>query len=91
MNGTYNRPPHNRNHLRLFGHHLCPFVERARLVLAAKNLAYQNVEVNLEKRAKWHYLLNQGFVPILETPTGHVIYESRIIMDYLEKAFPREG
>ena len=40
MNGTYKRPPFNLNHLRLYGHHLCPFVERVRLVLAAKNLAY---------------------------------------------------
>ena len=40
MDKTYQRPAFNRNHLRLYGHHLCPFVERARLVLAAKNLAY---------------------------------------------------
>ena len=53
--------------MRLYGHHLCPFVERVRLVLAAKGVKYQDVQVNLEKRAKWHYLLNNGFVPILET------------------------
>jgi glutathione S-transferase len=45
--------------------------------------------MNLEKRAKWHYLLNEGFVPILETPAngGRTIFESRIIMEYLETAF----
>jgi len=35
--------------------------------------------------------LNEGFLPILETPSGHTILESRIIMDYVEHAFPRDG
>ena len=47
--------------------------------------------MNLESRTKWHYLLNNGFVPILEVPDLNpyfgqqraVITESRIIMDYL--------
>jgi glutathione S-transferase len=44
---------------------MCPFVERARLALAARNIPYQVVQINLERRAKWHYELNQGFVPFL--------------------------
>jgi glutathione S-transferase len=47
--------------------------------------------MNLERRSKWHYLLNEGFVPILEVPSGHTILESRIIMDYLELAYSKEG
>jgi len=91
LDKTYERPKHNKNFLRLYGHHLCPYVEKARLALLAKNLAYQDVQVNLERRAKWHYLLNEGFLPILETPQGSTILESRIIMDYVEHAFPRDG
>jgi glutathione S-transferase len=48
----------------------------------------------LERRAKWHYLLNQGFVPILETNRDGrkiTLFESRIIMDYLETAYERDG
>ena len=30
------KPETNKNHLRLYGHHLCPFVEKARLALAAR-------------------------------------------------------
>lgn len=47
--------------------------------------------MNLERRAKWHYLLNEGFVPILETPSGYTVFESRIIMDYLEQAYTNKG
>ncbi len=82
-------PPPNKLYLRLYGHTLCPFVERVRLVLAG--IPYQDVQMNLEKRTKWHYFLNNGFVPILETPIDnplfgkhYIISESRIIMDFLD-------
>ncbi len=81
-------PPPNKNYLRLYGHTLCPFVERVRLVLAG--IEYQDCQINLERRTKWHYYLNNGFVPILETPIDnpkfgkhYVIFESRNIMDFL--------
>ena len=69
MDSQHVIPAPNLKHLRLFGHLLCPFVERVRLVLSAQGLPYQDVEVNLEKRTRWHYSLNGGFVPILETPS----------------------
>ena len=31
-------PPLNKRYLRLYGHYMCPFVERVRLALAAKGL-----------------------------------------------------
>ena len=77
-------PETNQSHLRLYGHYMCPFVERVRLVLAAKNIPYQDCQVNLEKRTKWHYDLNDGFVPILELSNGELITESAIIMSYLD-------
>ena len=91
LDKTFVRPPINKKFLRLYGHHLCPFVEKARLALCAKGVQWQDVQVNLERRAKWHYLLNGGFVPILETPSGQTILESRIIMDYLDYAFKDQG
>ena len=89
------KPSPNHKHLRLYGHVLCPFVERVRLVLAAQGLQYQDVQINLERRTRWHKSLNGGFVPILETPQesgtkgshGLTILESRIIMNYLDSKF----
>ena len=43
LDKTYKRPAHNKQHLRLYGHHLCPYVEKARLALNAKELPYQDV------------------------------------------------
>ena len=85
-------PSPNHKYLRLFGHTLCPFVERVRLVLAAQGLPYQDVQINLERRTRWHKTLNGGFVPFLETPKNGgkfgngaaTILESRIIMNFLD-------
>ena len=50
------------------------------------------MEVNLERRAKWHYLLNQGFVPIVETPNAALtLWESRIVMDYIDDKYQGQG
>lgn len=72
MDRSYLMPAPNKLHLRLYGHTLCPFVERVRLVLA--DIPYQDVQINLELRTKWHYYLNNGMVPILETPKNNPLY-----------------
>ena len=43
MDGSYAMPISNKNYLRLYGHPFSPFAEKFRLVLAAKNLPYQEV------------------------------------------------
>lgn len=43
LDKTFVRPPLNKNHIRLYGHHLCPFVEKARLALCAKGVKWQDV------------------------------------------------
>ena len=88
LDRSYPMPAPNKLHLRLYGHTLCPFVERVRLVLVG--IPYQDVQINLELRTKWHYYLNNGMVPILETPKDnpkfgqhYQIFESKLIMDFL--------
>lgn len=34
------KPPINTKQIRLYGHHNCPFVEKVRIALAAKNIEY---------------------------------------------------
>ena len=40
LNSKSKMPAPNHNYLRLYGHTLCPFVEKVRLVLAAKGIPY---------------------------------------------------
>ena len=75
------RPARNLTYLRLYHHHNCPFCEKVRLALAAKNIIYQNVEVDMTNKPQWLIDLG-GTVPILELLDGRVFTDSKQIMDY---------
>lgn len=83
LNGVTARPRLNEKHLRLYGHHLCPFVQRAMLALAAKGAEYQFVGVDLTHKNPWHININNGLVPFLEIPDGEIITESLNISDWI--------
>ena len=34
------KPPVNKNHVRMYGHNLCPFVTRARFTFACKDVPF---------------------------------------------------
>ena len=85
------KPDVNQEFPRLYGHLLCPFVEKVRLALAARGVTYQHCEVDLGKKTSWHLALNGGLVPIWETPDGTILTESKVLMDYVEDAYPTQG
>jgi glutathione S-transferase len=85
------KPPTNTEFPRLYGHLLCPFVEKARMALAARAVKYQGCEVDLGKKTPWHIGYNGGFVPVWETTKGDIIIESKVVMDYIEDAYPDQG
>jgi glutathione S-transferase len=84
------KPQVNLNYIRLYGHMLCPFVEKARIALAARAIPFQQVNIDLTKKAAWHVALG-GLVPILELQDGTLINESKVIMEYAEDAYPKTG
>lgn len=85
------KPAVNPKYPRLYGHLLCPFVEKVRIALAARSVVYQNCEVDLGKKTPWHLAINGGLVPVLELPDGTILNESKVLMDFVEDAFPEQG
>ena len=85
MDNSTPKPDTNKNYIRLYGHPLCPFVERVALLLAAKNIEFQFCGIDLTKRNKWHFLASDGQVPALELQDGRFLYDSDIICDYLQE------
>ena len=67
----------------------CPYCARVRIALADKEIGYETVEVDLDRRPDWLIELNPpaGRVPVLEDG-GFVLPESATIMEYLEERFP---
>ncbi|XP_051504631.1 glutathione S-transferase omega-1-like [Myxocyprinus asiaticus] len=78
-------------HLRLYSMRFCPFAQRARMVLNAKGIKYDTVNINLKDKPNWYLEKNPaGTVPALETPSGQVIYESLITCEYLDEVYPEK-
>jgi glutathione S-transferase len=74
--------------LKLYTFRLCPFAHRVRLTLAEKGLVAEFIEINLkDKPADFLSISPNGRVPVLVHEAKR-IWESAVIMEYLEEAFP---
>ncbi|XP_062375063.1 glutathione S-transferase omega-1-like [Sardina pilchardus] len=83
--------PVPKGHIRLYSMRFCPFAERARLVLHAKGIKHETININLKDKPEWFLEKNPlGLVPTLETVNGQVIYESPITCEYLDEAYPEK-
>ncbi|XP_075573696.1 glutathione S-transferase omega-1 isoform X2 [Pelecanus crispus] len=75
--------------IRLYSMRFCPFAQRTRLVLRAKGISHEIININLKNKPDWFFEKNPfGLVPVLETSKGQLIYESPITCEYLDEAFP---
>lgn len=72
----------------LYSFDACPYAQRSRMALIEKGLDFKLVEIDLYNRPDWWAKLSPyGKVPLLKHGDG-VVYESAIINEYLEDAFP---
>ncbi|MDF2940277.1 MAG: sspA [Gammaproteobacteria bacterium] len=77
-----------RSIMTLFSNKVCPYSHRVRIVLAEKGVVAESVEVDLNNKPNELYELNPyGTVPTL-VDRDLVLYESNIILEYLEERFP---
>ncbi|CAG4947234.1 unnamed protein product [Parnassius apollo] len=75
--------------MRLFAMRFCPYAERSVLVLNAKNLQYDLVHINLDQKPEWIFNFSpKGTVPALEYGQGKAIFDSSIIIVYLDEKYP---
>lgn len=68
---------------------ICPFVQRAVITLLHKNIPYKVTYIDLGSPPDWFKALSPfGKVPVLKVDDQHVIFESAIIDEFLEDAYP---
>ncbi|XP_046578640.1 glutathione S-transferase omega-1-like isoform X2 [Haliotis rubra] len=73
--------------LRMYSMRMCPYAQRARLVLAAKGVKYNCINIDLNNKPDWFFDYNPyGEVPVV-IHNGNNVYESLICAEYLEEAF----
>ncbi|XP_030765673.1 pyrimidodiazepine synthase-like [Sitophilus oryzae] len=83
-------PPRVEGQLRLYSTKYCPYAERVRLVLKAKNLKHDIVNINLIRKPDWYLKINpKGQVPTL-LDGDKIITESLDISDYLDEKYPNQ-
>ena len=74
--------------LTLVSHELCPFVQRAAIALAEKGVAFERVTIDLANKPDWFLAISPlGKVPLLKVDDA-VIFESAVIVEYLEETQP---
>uniref|UniRef100_G3MRC7 Glutathione transferase n=1 Tax=Amblyomma maculatum TaxID=34609 RepID=G3MRC7_AMBMU len=80
-------PPLAPGKLRIYSMRFCPFCHRSLLVLHAKNIEHEVVNIDLKNKPEWHFKLNAaGKVPILQKD-DKLVYESLIVAEYLDDAY----
>jgi glutathione S-transferase len=71
--------------LTLVSHALCPYVQRAAIVLAEKGIAYDRRWVDLADKPEWFRALSPlGKTPVLLVD-NEPVFESAVICDYLDE------
>jgi glutathione S-transferase len=75
--------------IRLYSMAVCPFAQRTRILLLAKRIPYELVELEPTRQwPQWFLDLNPaGQVPVIEHQ-GRALNESSVINEYLEEVFP---
>ena len=74
--------------LTLISHDLCPYVQRAVIALAEKDVAFDRLYVDLADKPDWFRAMSPlGKVPLLKVGDD-VIFESAVILEYLEETQP---
>jgi glutathione S-transferase len=74
--------------LKLYTFKLCPFAHRVRIALAEKKLKAEHIEIDLKnKPADFLEISPTGRVPLL-MHNGFKLWESAVILEYLDEAFP---
>jgi glutathione S-transferase len=75
--------------LTLISHHLCPYVQRASIVLSEKGVAFERTYIDLADKPDWFLRISPlGKVPLLAVPRDHadaILFESTVICEYLEE------
>lgn len=71
--------------LRLISHALCPYVQRACIVLIEKGIAFERMDIDLANKPDWFLHLSPlGKTPVLLVE-DQALFESAVICEYLDE------
>ena len=72
--------------LKLISHKLCPYVQRAVIALTEKAVPFERIDIDLANKPDWFLAISPlGKTPVLVVDGDHAIFESAVILEYLEE------
>lgn len=75
-----------KNSLTLVSHKLCPYVQRAVIVLEEQGVRYKRIDIDLDNTPEWFRQLSPlGKVPLLVVDDDIVLFESAVIAEYINE------
>ncbi len=75
--------------LELISFKLCPFVQRAVIVLKHKNIDFDVTYIDLNDKPDWFNEISPlGQVPVLKVGDNDVLFESAVIQEYVDEITP---
>ena len=75
--------------LKLISHKLCPYVQRAVILLSEKGVPFERVDIDLGNKPDWFLKISPlGKTPVLLVG-DKAIFESAVILEYLEETQPK--
>lgn len=77
-----------RSDFHLVSHPLCPYVQRAVIVLTEKGIKHRRTYIDLANKPDWFLDISPlGKTPVLQTK-GQAVFESQVIAEYLNDITP---
>ncbi|XP_002122925.2 glutathione S-transferase omega-1-like [Ciona intestinalis] len=74
--------------VRVYGMKFCPFTHRLKLVLAAKGVDYEIININLQSKPSWYFKRDpEGKIPTLEQ-NGNLVMGSDVASAYVDAMYP---
>src|SRR4051794_39247780 len=88
---VFQREVHMASKFLLCSFKTCPWVQRAAIVLRAKNIEYEIEYIDRDKRPAWFLAVSpHSKVPVLQIDGSEALFESNAIAEYLDEvAAPR--
>jgi len=75
--------------LTLISHALCPYVQRAAIVLLEKDIAFDRIHIDLGNKPDWFKAVSPlGKVPLLKIGDDRFLFESAPIAEFLDESLP---
>lgn len=77
--------------LTLISHLLCPYVQRAAIVLTEKEVPFERVYIDLANKPDWFRAASPlGKVPLLKIGTDRYLFESAPIVEFIDETEPNQ-